>query len=94
MAQNTFRTCIRIDRTALRLSAALLFIGVLVSTAAEMLHPGGGDMVEATFAAYAASGVYVAIHLGQFVGMAVLLAGLLAPFFALGLSEGAPPQQT
>ncbi len=51
-------------------------------------------MVEATFAAYAASGVYVAIHLGQFVGMAVLLAGLLAPFFALGLSEGALPQQT
>ncbi len=79
-----------IDRSALRLSAALLFIGIVFSTVAEQLHPGGGDTYQATLAIFAASGNWTAIHLGQFVGMALLIAGLLALFFALGLSEEAP----
>ena len=43
-----------------------------------------------TFAAYAASGDYAAIHLAQFVGMAVFMAGLLVLIVALNVSEGAP----
>jgi hypothetical protein len=38
------------------------------------------------FAEYAGSGT--AVHLGQFVGMAILLAGLLALFFALDVQTG------
>ncbi len=77
------------DQKALRLSAALLFFGIVVSTVAEMLHPGGGDTYQATLADFAASGSWTAIHLGQFAGMALLIAGLLVLFFALNLTEGA-----
>jgi hypothetical protein len=46
--------------------------------------------MEATFAGYAASGAWAAIHLAEFVSEAVLLAGLLVLFFALNVSEGTP----
>src|ERR671915_1242752 len=42
----------------------------------------------AIFAAYAGSGIWTAVHLGQFAGMAILLAGLLALFFALDVPAG------
>ena len=75
----------------LRLSATLVLIGgVLVTVIVEFLHPGGGNTLEATFANFAGSGDWAAIHLGQFVGNAVLLAGLLVLFFALDVSQGAP----
>ena len=80
-----------IDRNLLRLSATLLFIGVVLSTVlTQYVHPGGGPTMEATFANYAASGDWAAIHLGEFVSEAVLLAGLLVLFFALGVSQGTP----
>ncbi len=79
-----------IDRTALRLSGILLLVGILVSDVAELLHANGGDTLEETFANFAASGNWTAVHLGQFVGMALMLAGLLALFVALDLSKGAP----
>ena len=74
----------------LRLSATLLFIGEVLSAVLQFPHPGGGPTYKATFANYAASGNWAAIHLGQFVGEAVFLAGLLVLFFALNLSEGTP----
>jgi hypothetical protein len=74
----------------LRLSAILLFIGIVLSDILQYLHPGGGPTYEDTFANYAASEQWAAIHLGQFVGEAILLAGLLVLFFALNLSEGTP----
>ena len=46
--------------------------------------------MEATFANYAASGDWAAVHLGEFIGEAVLLVGLLVLFFALNVSEGTP----
>jgi hypothetical protein len=81
-----------VDRNLLRLSATLLFVGQLVNFVLGILHPspGGAGTYQATFAAYAASGAWAAIHLGQFVSEAVLLAGLLVLFFALGVSEGIP----
>ena len=74
----------------LRLSATLLFIGFVLSDVLQFPHPANGPTYEATFANYAASGDWAAIHLGQFVGEAVLLAGLLVLFFALNVSEGTP----
>lgn len=81
------------DRSSLRLSATLLFVGVLVSLIAGYFHPDRqpANSHVATFAKYAASTSWTAIHFGQFVGMAVLIAGLLALFFAL---DAAPDKQT
>jgi hypothetical protein len=78
------------DRALLRLSAALLVLGEVLFGVAQVPHPGGGPTIESTFAGYAASGDWFAIHLGQFVGMAVLLAGLLVLYFALDVPEGPP----
>ena len=44
----------------------------------------------AVFAEYANSADWTAVHLGQFVGSAVITAGLLVLFFALNVSEGTP----
>jgi hypothetical protein len=75
----------------LRLSATLLFIGVVFFTFIVLfLHPGGGTTLAATFANDAASSDWAAVHLGEFVTTAVLLAGLLVLFFALGETSGTP----
>ncbi len=79
------------DRKLLRLSATVLFISALVFEVASLLHPGGGaNTDQAAFTVYANSSSWTAIHLGQFVGTAVFLAGLLVLFFALNVSEGTP----
>ncbi len=79
-----------VDRNLLRLSAMLLFIGQLVNLVLIFLHPRGADNDQATFTVFANSSSWMAIHLGQFVGTAIFLAGLLVLFFALNLSEGTP----
>jgi hypothetical protein len=81
------------DRKLLRLSATLLFIGALVyGVAGGVLHPHreNPNNHTAVFAEYAHSADWTAVHLGQFVGLAVIIAGLLVLFFALGVSEGTP----
>ena len=80
------------DRAALRLSATLLFGGVLLSLLAGYFHPDRepANNHQATFAEYAASTSWIAVHLGQFVGMAVLIAGLLVLFVALNVDSGTP----
>jgi hypothetical protein len=79
-----------VDGKSLRLSATLLFIGELLYTVALFIHPPGANDHPAAFAAYANGSSWTAIHLGQFVGTAVITAGLLVLFFALNLSEGTP----
>src|SRR5438552_4691829 len=80
------------DRKLLRLAAMLLFIGVLLSAVAGIFHPARekANNHMAVFAEYASSGNWTAIHLGQFAGMAVIIAGLLVLFFALNIHSGAP----
>jgi len=78
------------DRTLLRLSATLLFIGIVVEFVLNFLHPPGAGTDQATFTQYANSSSWAAIHLGQFVGSAVITAGLLVLFFALDVSQGTP----
>jgi hypothetical protein len=79
-----------IDRTSLRLSATLLLVGQLLYIVVSQFHPDreAANNHPAVFAEYAGSGIWSAVHLGQFAGMAILLAGLLALFFALDLQAG------
>ena len=81
-----------VDRALLRLSAMLQFVGVLLSFLAGILHPARENANEhvAVFAEYANSTNWTAIHLGQFAGMAVFIAGLLVLFFALDFQSGTP----
>jgi hypothetical protein len=67
------------DRTSLRLSATLLLVGQLLYIVVTQFHTGGeANNHPAIFAAYAGSGIWTAVHLGQFASMAILLGGLLA----------------
>jgi hypothetical protein len=65
--------------TSLRLSATLLFLGVLISVVAGLFHPAHAAANDhpAIFAEYAASTIWMAVHLAQFIGMAVFIAGLV-----------------
>src|SRR4051794_12216899 len=76
-------------RTSLRLSAGLLLMGQLLYIVVTQFHAGGdANNHSAIFATYAANGIWTAVHLGQFASMAILLAGLLALFFALDMRDG------
>ena len=78
-----------IDRKTLRLSAVLLAVGFILYVMVGLLHPGGpANNHRAVFAIYASSASWTAVHLGQFVGMAVIIAGLLVLYFALDLRAG------
>ena len=78
-----------IDRASLRLSATLLLVGQLLYIVVTQFHADGdANNHPAVFAEYAGSGIWTAVHLGQFASMAILLAGLLALFFALDVQAG------
>ena len=61
----------------------------MLSFAAGALHPEGANANDhaAAFAEYARSDLWIAVHLGQFAGMAALIAGLLV----LGSVVGSVP---
>jgi hypothetical protein len=74
---------------SLRLSATLLLVGQLLYIVVTQFHADGpANIHAAVFAEYAGSGSWTAVHVGQFVAMAVLLAGLLALRFALDAPAG------
>jgi hypothetical protein len=76
-------------RTSLRLSAWLLLVGQLLYILVTQFHAGGdANNHPAIFAEYAGSGIWTAVHLGQFASMAILLGGLLALLFALDVQAG------
>ncbi len=78
-----------IDRTSLRLSAALLLAGQLLYIVVTQFHAGGdANDHPAIFAKYADSGIWKAVHVGQFASAAILLAGLFALFFTLDVQAG------
>ncbi|WP_018761542.1 hypothetical protein [Arthrobacter sp. 135MFCol5.1] len=69
-----------------RLASSLLLAGVVVSILAGVLHAESHDANDhvASFTAYANSGIWTAVHLGQFVGMALVGAGLVCLGTVLG----------
>ncbi len=79
-----------VDYKLLRASGALLFGGIVVTIVAGVLHPGHEIPNDhtAVFAEYASSSSWTAVHLGQFVGMAIIIAGLLTLFFAFNVRSG------
>lgn len=74
-----------------RLAASLLLAGVLASILAGVFHAESHDANDhaASFTAYANSGIWTAVHLGQFVGMALVCAGLVSLWAALGVRQHA-----
>src|SRR3954451_7609898 len=73
-----------IDRALLRKSVALLLAGQLLYIMVTQFHAGGtANDHPAIFTVYAGSGIWKAVHVGQFMCAAVLLAGLLALPFAV-----------
>ena len=78
-----------IDRKTLRLSAVLLVVGFIFYVMVGLLHPDGpANDHRVVFAEYAGSASWTAVHLGQFAGMTVIIAGLLVLYFALDVRVG------
>jgi hypothetical protein len=76
-------------QASVRLSAALLLVGQLLYIVITQFHADGvANDHPAVFAEYAGSGIWTAVHVGQFVATAILLAGLFALFFVLDLEDG------
>ena len=71
------------DAPSLRLPTTLLLVGQVLYIIVTQLHADGpANNHPVVFAEYANSGVWTAVHLGQFLSMSILLAGL----FGLALS--------
>jgi hypothetical protein len=71
-------------RGDLTLAGAFLVGGLLLNLVSTLAHPSGDeDNHEAIFAKYADSGTWVAVHLGQFVGVSLALGGLLVLYRAM-----------
>lgn len=79
-----------IDRPSLRLSAALLLTGQILYILISQLHAdrAPANYHAAAFADYASSGIWTAVHIGQFAAMAVLLAGLITLFSVIERPTG------
>ncbi|UTT68046.1 DUF4386 family protein [Arthrobacter sp. DNA4] len=76
-------------RRTWRLAASLLLAGVVASILAGLFHAESHDANDhvASFTAYANSGTWTAVHLGQFVGMALVCAGLVALWAAVDVQR-------
>lgn len=65
-------------------AGGLMVAGLLINVGFTLVHPSGHeDDHPAIFAEYAASDAWVAVHLGQFVGVSCALAGLLVLYRTL-----------
>lgn len=73
----------------LRLSSCLLLLGILLTFVAGIFHPDHAPANDhtAAFLEYASDSSWTATHLGQFAGMAVLIAGIIIFSSALDLSS-------
>ncbi len=78
------------DRSSFRLASALVFGGELLYIGAGQFHPGSvpPNQHPDVFAEYANSAYWGAIHMGQFLGMAMLLSGIVLLAFSLGSRSG------
>jgi len=89
MEQRVARPGAMVDRSSLRLSATLILTGQLLFIVVTLFHADGqANDHRSVFAEYARSGSWKAVHLVQFAAIAILLAGLLALFFAVDVPAG------
>jgi hypothetical protein len=74
-----------INRSLFRLSATLILLGLLFYILVRLFHADKANANDhtAAFTNYTNSGIWTAVHLGQFVSMAVILVGLFCLFCAL-----------
>lgn len=85
MATSTTHKPVIIDRHSLRVSSVLLIAGEVIYLITGALHPAR-EMANnhvAVFGEYAESTNWTLTHLGQFLGMALILAGVLALYLGL-----------
>jgi len=76
-------------QASVRLSATLLLVGQLLYIVITQFHADGvANDHPAVFTEYAGSGIWTAVHVGQFVATTILLAGLFALFFVLDVDDG------
>lgn len=70
----------------LGLASSLLIVGFLTFVTMTLLHPGGpANNHRLIFAEYAESLNWNIVHLGQFTGMGLFVAGLVVLYFALNI---------
>ena len=79
-----------VERALLRIGAVSAALGVIILFVAEAFH-GGHDPadLEATLPEYAANANWEAVHVGQFLGYALVLIGLVALHRSIAEGHGA-----
>ena len=80
------------DSALLRVGAVAGLAGLLLTVVTGQLHPGRADPNDsrAAFSEYAHSGIWTAVHVGQFIGTLLLALALLALARALSRQPGLP----
>jgi hypothetical protein len=75
------------DRKLLRSASFLLFAGLLLTILVGIFHTdrAAANDHAAAFTDYANSGIWTAVHFGQFLAMMVLITGLLLLYFSFNL---------
>ena len=78
------------DAALLRIGAVAGIAGLLLQVVMDELHPGHADPNDsrAAFAEYARSGIWTAVHIGQFAGTLLIAVALLALARALPRQGG------
>jgi uncharacterized membrane protein HdeD (DUF308 family) len=80
----------RPERASLRLAATLAVVGEVVFLISGLFHPdhAPANNHTAAFTEYAASTRWAMVHIGQFVGMTLLLGGVLTLLYAINVRHG------
>ena len=73
------------NRLTSRIGAVLFLLGLVVLVISTQLHPAHENPMDnpAVFREYAQSDLWIAVHLGQFVGFLLVVGGLVALYFSL-----------
>ena len=80
----------RIERMTSRIGAVTLLLAVIVLVISTVLHPAHEDPMDnpVVFREYSQSELWIAVHLGQFLGFLLVIGGLVAVYYALTTRRG------
>ena len=81
----------RAERLTSRIGAVFLLLGAIVLVISTQLHPAHENPMDnpAVFREYAQSDLWIAVHLGQFLGILLVIAGLVAVYYSLATRRDA-----